>query len=49
MNGQRDAENMGKHGRSWTLENLDTSAVAERFERLYAECVEVSDSNRSSS
>ena len=37
--GDRDADEMGRAGRTWTLENLDTSKVAGDFEAVYESCV----------
>lgn len=38
--GRRQADAMGRHGRDWTLENLDTAAVAARFEEVYEDCLQ---------
>lgn len=37
--GERDGAAMGRSGRTWTLENLDTSKVAADFEAVYDSCV----------
>lgn len=37
--GRRDAAAMGRAGRAWALEELDTSRVAARFESLYRSCL----------
>ncbi len=37
--GRRDAAAMGRAGRAWALEELDTSRVAARFESLYESCL----------
>ncbi len=37
--GDRDGVAMGRSGRTWTLENLDTSTVAARFESVYESCI----------
>jgi glycosyltransferase involved in cell wall biosynthesis len=35
----RDGGAMGRSGRTWTLENLDTARVAGAFETVYESCI----------
>jgi glycosyltransferase involved in cell wall biosynthesis len=37
--GDRDGGAMGRSGRTWTLENLDTARVAGAFETVYESCI----------
>ena len=37
--GDRDGVAMGRSGRTWTLENLETSKVAAGFESVYESCI----------
>ena len=39
VRGDRDGAAMGRSGRTWTLENLDTATVAGDFEAVYESCV----------
>ena len=39
VRGDRDGADMGRSGRTWTLENLDTATVAGDFEAVYESCV----------